>query len=130
MPREWNYEFFKQEEMTCKCGCGGLPKDEFMEILTAIRLEFRKPMIISSGFRCPEYNNKQSNTGKDGPHTTGLAADIKCWGKEAIKLVELALKHGITGVGISQKGGITARFIHLDCISPGGIYPRPTIWSY
>jgi zinc D-Ala-D-Ala carboxypeptidase len=40
----------------------------------------------------------------------------------------VALKHGITGVGVNQKGG--ARFIHLDDLEPTGHFPRPTIWSY
>ncbi len=128
--KEWDYIFFTKEEMSCKCGCGRLPKDEFMQKLVLIRLDYRKPMTVNSGFRCPTHNAKVSSSGKDGPHTTGLASDIAGWGANAIKLVELAIKHGMTGIGVSQKGPITSRYIHLDCISPGGVYPRPTIWSY
>lgn len=115
--------------MSCRCGCGGLPKPEFMERLERIREEVKFPMIISSGYRCPEYNARVSDTGRTGPHTLGLAADVQVYGERALKLLEVAILLGMTGIGVSQKGKHSDRFLHLDCVR-GKDAPRPWIWSY
>ena len=127
---DWNYPYFTKKEMECSCGCGGLPRPEFMEMLVKIREKASFPFIISSGFRCGPYNAKVSDTGINGPHTLGLACDILVFGDRAYRLIYLAIQYGITGIGIQQKGNKMTRFIHLDSIEPGGMHPRPWIWSY
>ena len=62
----------------------------------------RETYIVSSGYRCPEYNDQVSSSGLTGPHTTGRAVDVVCSG-DALKIMELAIKHGMTGIGVSQK---------------------------
>lgn len=125
----WPYPHFTEDEMRCRCGCGGLPKDEFMKLLSVIRKEADFRFVVSSGFRCSAYNAVVAASGAHGPHTTGLAADILISGTSAYELVRLALIHGMTGVGVKQKGSL--RFIHLDCIGPGDcLIHRPAIWSY
>jgi hypothetical protein len=47
--------------------------------------------------------------------------------EEAYILVEVALKHGIPRIGISQKGPVGSRFIHLDMDTSRA---APRIWSY
>lgn len=126
----WDYPYFSQEEMRCKCGCGGLPKDAFMKRLVTIREEADFPFIITSGFRCPLYNEEVATSGSHGPHTKGVAADIKVHGNDALRLVYLAVKHGMTGIGVSQKGTLGSRYIHLDCLDNNGTVQRPWIWSY
>jgi len=116
--------------MSCKCGCGGLPRADFMHRLISIREEAVYEMPISSGFRCPLYNKKVSTSGLNGPHTLGLAADVRVFGYRALRLIELARKEGMTGFGVSQKGAFEQRFIHLDCVEASGSFPRPTMWSY
>lgn len=97
--------------------------------LELMRTEAAFPFVVTSGFRCPEYNAKVSSTGLDGPHTTGLAVDLAVRGSHAFLLTKLAIKHGMTGIGVSQKGD--GRFLHFDSIQPGDKkHLRPWIWSY
>ena len=120
---------FSKTEMMCGCGdCGKYEMDsEFMRMLEEIRKEYGKPMIVSSGFRCSEWNQKKSSTGPNGPHTTARAADIRVFGSNAHELEKVALANGATGIGVSQKGPHKKRFLHIDNL--GGIN-RPWMWSY
>ena len=57
---------FTTDEMRCK-GTGICTMDEvFMELLETIRCEYGKPMIVTSGYRAPEYNAKISKSGSKG----------------------------------------------------------------
>ena len=120
---------FSTKELQCSCGCGTCNMDkDFLGLLDEIREEAGKPVHLSSAYRCGEYNKKVSNTGLCGPHTTGLAVDIRCSGKDAHDILTLALELGVHGVGISQKGAHSTRFIHIDMLPYGNL--RPWIWSY
>jgi len=120
-------EHFSDKELQCHCGCGKQEmKIGFMSLLESLRMTFNYPMIISSAYRCPAYNEKVSTTGKHGPHTTGCAVDVVISGRRAYELLRLAFVCGFTGIGIQQKGD--KRFIHLDSLMVD--YPRPRIWSY
>ena len=125
---------FSSAEMMCSCGCGEDSMDpDFMSILQNIRDEMQRPLRISSGVRCAKRNMQVSSTGKNGPHvprTTGtMASDILIAGADALRLIDIARKHGISGVGISQRGTHAKRFIHIDTLSEE-THPRPTMWSY
>ena len=127
---DWaDYPNFSRREFVCRCGCGQASMDaDFVQALQNIRDAVGFAMPITSGFRCPDYNNRISpQTGLDGPHTTGLAADIGAYGAEALDLVFAAEKAGMTGIGVRQKGALERRFIHLDQHSH---HIRPWIWSY
>lgn len=118
---------FSKKELMCKCGCGvAKMKKSFMDIVEKIREEYGKPIILSSAYRCPEYNNKISSTGFDGPHTTGEAIDIKIFGDKAVKLIKLGLKYDMRRFGVNQKGNINLRFIHMDKVAD----KIEWIWSY
>lgn len=128
-------ENFSEDEVKCKCGeCSGLPEgkerlDFFMhslDMLQEIRDEYGRPIRLSSAYRCPAYNDRVSRTGRTGPHTLA-AFDIKASAKEAHKIVKIALQKNVTGLGISQKGNHSSRFIHVDWLHSG---KRPWIWSY
>ncbi len=69
---------------------------------------------ISSGYRSPEYNERVSKTGGNGPHTTGKAVDILCHRQTMRWLVFCALSLGFLGIGVSATGPMSSRFIHLD----------------
>ena len=124
---DWPYPNFSKEEMACKCGCGGLPEHSFMRRLQALRDTVGFPLPVTSGFRCPEYNNQVSSTGRHGPHTTGRAVDLGVSRRKAYEVVDECFGLGFTGIGVAQKGG--GRFVHLDDLEIPA-YPRPTIWSY
>lgn len=123
-------KYFKRSEFDCK-HCGqNLMVQEFMDRLDALRGLYGRPLIVSSGYRCPDHNARVSSTGRTGPHTTGRAADLAVTHRDAYELLALALAPGagFTGVGINQKG--TGRFIHLDDLPAAPGQPRPTLWSY
>jgi len=125
---------FSVDEMKCHCGCGEDSMDmDFMDILQNIREDMKRPLKISSGVRCATHNSNVSSTGATGPHvprTSGTkASDIIISGADALRLVDIARKHGISGVGISQRGLHAKRFIHVDTLSDDK-HPRPTMWSY
>lgn len=125
---DWRWPNFSIDELKCKhCGEEKIIP-EFMDRLQRLRKDYGKPMKITSGYRCPAHNSAVSKTGLDGPHTSGRAVDIQVFGKEAYDLLHLAMLHGFTGIGISQKGPMDKRFIHLDDIPDKNT--RPRIWSY
>jgi zinc D-Ala-D-Ala carboxypeptidase len=122
---------FSVAELQCSC-CGLSDMDpDFMKILQNIRDEMKRPLKISSGVRCAKRNAQVSSTGSNGPHVprkNGTAAsDILIAGADALRMIDIARKHGVSGVGISQRGPHNRRFIHLDTITD---HPRPTMWSY
>lgn len=119
---------FSDAELACRCGCGMLPKRDFMERVEILRLRYGRPMRVTSAARCPEYNAKVSSTGRTGPHTTGRAIDIGIDRADAYELLGLALDAGFSGIGVQQKG--QGRFLHLDDLIDEPGQPRPTIWSY
>lgn len=125
------YEFFTAKELMCKCQrkhtTGMNP--EFMTKLVALRKHLKFSIPISSAYRCPLHNQEVSNTGPDGPHTTGRAIDASVYGPKAFELVVSAFNFRFTGIGVSQKGSVDARFIHLDDLTEMP-HPRPWVWSY
>ena len=49
---------------------------ELIDVLEDIRAHFNKPVIVTSGYRTPEYNAKIGGV-KNSQHTKGTAADIQ-----------------------------------------------------
>ena len=122
---------FSETELTCHCGCNRQEMvPVFMEKLETLRVAYGKPLPINSGFRCPMHNAQASQTGLSGPHTTGKAVDIQISGEDVYHLLGLAIKLGFTGIGLSQRGAHSSRFLHLDTIEPGPGRPRPFVWTY
>ena len=99
----------------------------FMRLMEEIRAECGFPLPLSSAYRCPTYNDAISSTGLTGPHTTGRTVDVRIYGERAVRLLQVALEYGMTGIGVSQKGDRNDRFIHLDDLTTS---PRPWVWSY
>ena len=125
---DWNnYPNFSKREFDCKQTGENAMHPEFMARLQQLRSEFNAPMIISSGYRSPRHS-VEAKKAQPGAHALGRACDVAVSGLAALRLVELAIAHGFTGIGINQKG--SGRFIHLDDISGNQRFPRPTIWSY
>jgi len=123
-----DYRNFVEAEFRCK-QTGRCDMDPyFMDRLQALRTDYGRPMIITSGYRHVTHPVEMQKA-RPGSHTFGRAADILVSHADALHLVELAIKHGFTGFGIQQKAGST-RFIHLDDMEPSTTRPRPTIWSY
>ena len=151
MTTERNY--FGNDEQWCKhCGTGRIRAGTLRK-LNRLREIRNKATSLSSAYRCPDYNDSVSSTGRHGPHTTGGAVDIPCSGQEAREMlfagvlvsaveaglltVEQAqewlpqmLANGFTGIGVNQRGDHGKRFVHFDDLPAGGTGPRPWVWSY
>jgi zinc D-Ala-D-Ala carboxypeptidase len=123
-----NWRYFKLEEFSCQhCGQNHIDH-QFVTELDELRHRFGKPLRVTSGYRCPEHNDKVSSTGKNGPHTTGRACDFAVSHANAYHLILVAASLHFTGIGVNQKG--SGRFIHVDNLPNAVGQPRPTIWSY
>tara|TARA_Y100000034_G_C6767421_1_gene342177 strand:+ start:115 stop:582 length:468 start_codon:yes stop_codon:yes gene_type:complete len=131
-------DHFSDNELACRCCKVATMQPAFMESLERIRVEMNRPLKLSSAFRCSKHNQEVSSTGPNGPHTDhgegGQAVDVQISGADALRLVEVAKKYGMTGIGVKQNGPAGKRFIHLDNLGisytklTGG--PRPWLWSY
>ena len=125
-PGDWkeSWENFKPEELSCS-HCGELKIHEnIMDLLQEAR-EVLGPLSITSGYRCPEHNNKISSTGLSGPHTTGKAIDIHVSNSQHRKQLIDYFADKVTGLGIAKT------FIHIDILyEEDGFEMRPNCWVY
>ena len=118
------YEFFTEQELTCKC-CGENHMDElFMRKVVRIRAKLGFPFSVNSAYRCPEHNNNVSSTGLDGPHTTGRALDIKANSRQKALIMRAAAEEGMTRFGIAKS------FVHFDDLTGGDGFDESVIWTY
>ncbi len=129
-PNDWPWVNFKPFEFRCRKTETILVVHEFMNKVQAIRSFLDFPLVVTSGYRSPEYNAEISTTGEDGPHTTGCAVDINIWGGRAYMLISNAKIFGFTGIGTMQKGSWSKRFVHLDDLETAGDRVRPNTWTY
>jgi zinc D-Ala-D-Ala carboxypeptidase len=125
-PAQWDkqkelYPNFPKHEFDCKHTGRNEMKHEFMQTLQKIRNEYG-PMNITSGFR---HSTHPIEAKKMRPveHTFGMCCDVACNnGADRYRLVTIALKHGITRIGIAKS------FVHLGLGAPG--LPNNVIWEY
>jgi len=119
-----HYPNFRASEFACKHCREVRMSPDFMYRLQKLRDAYGKPMVISSGYRCPQHP-VEAKKATPGTHSMGIACDVSVQGEDAYRLLRLAFEHGFTGIGINQKG--SGRFIHLDIMTDA---PRPNVWSY
>ena len=124
-----NWIYFTEQELACKGTDECDMHPEFMEKLIAVREDYNEPMIITSGYRHLAYNDTIGGA-KNSPHLYGRAVDVKVVGGDALELIGAALRHGMTGIGVKQRGDHDRRFIHIDDMPQSDTHPRPWIWSY
>lgn len=117
--------YFSQDELRCKCGCGVYYFNEkALDTLNSIRRDCGFALPVSSGYRCTNHPVERVKS-QAGAHTLGVAVDISVNRDRAHRLLESALAHGVPRIGVNQKGD--QRFIHLDWAEN---LPSPTVWSY
>lgn len=76
-------QHFKVREFACRDGSQVVFIDSHLvAILDILRCEVEKPVIITSGYRTPEWN-KKCNGAKYSYHMRGMAADIRVGGMTA-----------------------------------------------
>lgn len=116
-------KYFLMSDFQCPCGraqCDAAPMDAMALIkLDGLRRDFGQAMIVNSGARCRQHN-KAVGGSENSEHLHGRAFDIHCPdGIYMLRLSQLALRHGFTGIGIKK------RMIHLDT-RPG----TPVMFGY
>ncbi len=108
-----NIRWFQRQEFACRCGrCGGFPKEPEMalvELAEQVREHFDRPVIVSSGVRCPEHNMVVGGVA-NSRHLTGKAMDFQVAGKGASEV--LAYIKALPRVRYCY--GIDANFVHMD----------------
>ena len=120
---------FFLREFRCRCHATRchmtLLHPALVESLQALRGALGRPLLLTSGYRCPTYNRIVGGRARSF-HTRGMAADLLCQELEQIR--ELAEAAG----RIPSIGGIgeyhLRRFVHLD-VRPRGFSGLPEKWS-
>lgn len=103
--------YFTAWEFACPHCNECLIDDELIQILDTIREEIKSPIIVTSGYRCPEHN-KEINGAPQSKHLLGIAADIiapKLTVKELYRIAEEVLGN-TGGLGYYPARG----FVHVD----------------
>lgn len=112
---------FRPSEFACNCGCGGNVKQELISKLQTARDIAGVPFVITSGFRCEEYNERVKGT-RGSAHTLGVAADISCEASGVrFPIIKALLASGFSRIGIAKN------FIHADISTE---HPQRVIWLY
>lgn len=102
-------EHFLEEEFACRC-CGRvLVHPELVQKLEALRRMAGGPVVVTSGYRCPDHN-KAVGGARNSYHTRGMAADIWVYAISPQQLAEMAEEVGFDGIGVYPVQG----FVHVD----------------
>ena len=102
---------FKIKEFQCKDGTDEVLIDsDLVNLLQKIRDHFKKSVIITSGYRTPNYNVKIGGS-STSYHVKGMAADIRVSGVNPVTVGMYAESIGARGIGLyAFEGG----FVHID----------------
>jgi uncharacterized protein YcbK (DUF882 family) len=106
---------FKLSEFACKCSrcagklnCGPTSiSPKLLEVLNKIREKINLPIIVNSGYRCPEHN-KEIGGEANSQHMKGTAADIRWAGMNTTQAAKIAEECGADGIGTYDS------FVHVD----------------
>jgi uncharacterized protein YcbK (DUF882 family) len=83
--------------------------------IVATRLEAEEPFEVLSGYRAPETNaaraSRSRRVSRVSLHMSGMAADVRLPGRQAIAVARVAAEMQLGGVGLYRRDG----FVHLDC---------------
>lgn len=92
-----------------------------LQVLETVRLIYKKPMVVASGYRCSKHNQEVGGV-QHSEHTTGEAADIAVYtGQDRFKLLSACFLAGVRRIGIGSN------FIHIGVSET---LPRDVAWMY
>jgi len=101
--------YFNLSEFACPCCKKIMLHPKLLVKLIELRKILEKPVYITSGYRCFEYNQKVGGVA-NSYHCIGLAADIKVKDINLIELLGYAEDVDFSGIGFYEK----KNFLHLD----------------
>lgn len=114
-------KYFSRAELRCPC-CGRLVLDfALLDGLQALRELARRPVRITSGYRCPNHNREVGGR-PESYHTRGAAADVVIAGLSAARSKAVVVRvpaFASGGIGVYSGAG----FVHLD------VRERTARWS-
>jgi uncharacterized protein YcbK (DUF882 family) len=102
--------YFTAAEMASKDGAKELLlSEELLEVLVMIRDNFKKPVIVNSGYRTPAWNTKVGGAG-NSYHCKGMAADIRIKDVSPKEIAKFASEY------MKDHGGVICytNFVHVD----------------
>lgn len=101
---------FKRKEFACKCGCGFDTVDaELLDVLCCVREHFDAPVVIHSGCRCMDYNERIGGVA-NSQHLIGKAADIVVKGVDPPEVYRYLFNSHFNEYGL----GNYYNFTHID----------------
>ncbi len=99
---------FRLKEFECKDGSQQVMlHSELLQRLQDLRSSLGRPVIVTSGYRTQEHNNRVGGVA-GSLHLKGMAADIVVRGLRPDELAQAARKAGFRGIGIYNN------FLHVD----------------
>lgn len=113
--------YFAESEMQCPCCSHSKMDADFMEKLNKLRESCGFPLMINSGYRCPNHNEKIGSK-VNSAHVQGRAADVSCTdGWRRFMIVKNAFELGFKRIGVGKS------FVHLDTSED---LPQDVLWVY
>jgi hypothetical protein len=117
---DWRWKNFTPRELSCQCGgrfCAGSYWHDpgFLDAAQAVRDETGS-LKVTSAHRDPIWNARVGGAPRS-QHKT-IAVDLGLAGHDHFALLDAAIRHGFTGIGLARS------FIHLDR------RVRPARWDY
>lgn len=118
---------FDRKDFACKCGCGGMPTDDYIDFIEAVRVRFGLRMLPSSGFRCAAYNKKIGGAAGSS-HPKGIASDTPTPNSEYRFLLiratmdEARAREVKTQIEVGVKDGKKWLHIGLDQSQPNKLF--------
>ena len=100
---------FNLSEFACPCCNLVMLHPKLLAKLVELRNVLERPVYITSGYRCPRYNQKVGGVA-NSYHRIGLAVDIKVKDIILIELLEICENIDFAGIGFYEK----KNFLHLD----------------
>ena len=99
---------FKLREFQCRC-CGLVKlSPRLLQMLETLREEARMPLVVTSGYRCPDHNRRVGGAAHS-LHLDGCAADILAAPEAQKRLFAMA-----RSIGFSQViCGDHKKYLHL-----------------
>lgn len=120
-------KYFSNREFSCRCRkCSGLPEGgmnaELTDRLDALREEYGYPIMVSSGYRCPDHNKAVGGV-SNSLHVQGRAADLYVDGNYQ-DFYDLVIESRLfDGVGYYPD----EEFVHVD-VRADGKKPNYYLW--
>jgi len=106
--------YFNLSEFACPCCNRVMLHPLLLEKLEKLRKIIERPIHITSGYRCFEYNQKVGGVA-NSYHLIGLAADIKVKDINLIELLGYAEEINFNGIGFYEKKNFLRKELNNEC---------------